>query len=78
MMLKELLLLIITHLWVSAATDYFYVFPDDLPDISCPVQCCATLSQYLQDNNGTLPVLSNVTYNFFLRNTLFSIKNGIN
>ena len=26
--------------------------------ISCPSQLCATLSQYLLDNNGTLPVVS--------------------
>ena len=46
----------------------FYVIPDDPTNISCPSQpyMCATLSQYLLDNNGTLPVLSNAGYHFLL------------
>ena len=41
----------------------FYVLPDNVSDINCPSQPCATLGQYLLDN-GSLPVLSNVEYHF--------------
>ena len=37
---------------------------DDSTTISCPSQPCTTLSRYLLDNNGTLPVGSNVEYHF--------------
>ena len=46
------------------ATQVFIVLPDDSTNVSCPSQPCATLSQYLLDNNGTLPVVSNVEYHF--------------
>ena len=42
----------------------FTVLPDDSTNVSCPSQRCATLSQYLLDNNGTLPIVSNVEYHF--------------
>ena len=42
----------------------FYVLPNNSSNVSCPSQPCATLSQYLLDNNGTLPVVSNVEYHF--------------
>ena len=42
----------------------FLVLPNNTSSISCPSQPCATLSQYLLDNNGTLPVVSNVEYHF--------------
>ena len=53
-----------TILNTSKSNDQFFVLPDDSADISCPSQPCATLSQYLLDNNGTLPVVSNVEYHF--------------
>ena len=49
---------------LATATTIFYVLPDDSTTDSCPSQLCATLSQYLLDNNGTLPVVSNVEYHF--------------
>ena len=39
-----------------------YVLPNSSSNESCSFQPCATLSQYLLDNNGTLPVVSNVEY----------------
>ena len=48
----------------AMTTTIFYVLPDDSTTVSCPSQPCATLSQYLLDNNGTLPVVSNVEYHF--------------
>ena len=53
------------QVWSSTATDIFYVLPTDNPgNLSFPFQSCATLNQYLLDNNGTLPVVSNVEYHF--------------
>ena len=50
---------------ISAATHrVYYVSPDNSTNTSCPFQPCATLSQYLLDNNGSLPVVSNVEYHF--------------
>ena len=50
---------------ISAVTQQiFYVSPDNSTDTSCLFQPCATLSQYLLDNNGSLPVVSNVEYHF--------------
>ena len=48
----------------TATQQLFYVSPDHLTNTSCPFQPCATLSQYLLDNNGSLPVVSNVEYHF--------------
>ena len=48
----------------TAAQQVFYVSPDNSTNTSCPFQPCATLSQYLLDNNGSLPVVSNVEYHF--------------
>ena len=45
------------------ATGILYVLPDNVSDVNCPSQPCATLGQYLLDN-GSLPVLSNVEYHF--------------
>ena len=45
------------------ATRILYVLPDNVSDVNCPSQPCATLCQYLLDN-GSLPVLSNVEYHF--------------
>ena len=39
------------------------VLPDNVSDVNCPSQPCATLGQYLLDN-GSLPVLSDVEYYF--------------
>ena len=50
--------------WVklSILTDILFILPDNPSNTSCPSQPCATLSQYSQDYNGTLPVVSNVEY----------------
>ena len=48
---------------ISTATEIFYVLPDNFTTVSCPSQPCATLSQYWL-HNGTLPVVSNVKYQF--------------
>ena len=45
------------------ATRILYVLPDNVSDVNCPSQPCATLGHYLLDN-GSLPVLSNVEYHF--------------
>ena len=47
---------------ISTASDIFYVLPNNSRNISCHPHQCATLNQYLLDNNGTLPVTSNVEY----------------
>ena len=52
------------EIYISTATEILYVLPDNSTDaISCPSQLCATLSQYLSEND-TLPVLSDVEYRF--------------
>ena len=48
---------------ICTATTVLYVLPDNVSDVNCPSQPCATLGQYLLDN-GSLPVLSNVEYHF--------------
>ena len=45
------------------ATKILYVLPDNVSDVNCPSQPCATLDQYFLDN-GSLPVKSNVEYYF--------------
>ena len=45
------------------ATEILYVLPDNVNDVNCPSQPCATLGEYLLDN-GSLPVLSDVQYYF--------------
>ena len=50
-------------IFISTATEIFYVLPDNSTNASCPSQPCATLSQYWL-HNGTLPVVSNVAYHF--------------
>ena len=60
----QLLILVIIRSRLSNATQTFIVLPDNPTNVSCPSQPCATLSQYLLDNNGTLPVVSNVEYHF--------------
>ena len=53
------------QVWISTATKILYVIPDDSTNAtSCLSYSCATLSQYLLDNNNTLPVISNVHYYF--------------
>ena len=59
----QVVLLVITQIWISTATEILYVSPDNSTNDSCSSQPCATLSQYLFDN-GTLPVVSNVEYHF--------------
>jgi len=59
------ILLIIFKVWLSKAAKVFNVLPNDnATTVSCPFQPCATLRQYLMNNNGTLPVVSNVEYHF--------------
>ena len=50
---------------ISACTaiKILYVLPDNVSDVNCPSQPCATLDQYLLDN-GSLSVLSDVEYYF--------------
>ena len=56
---------ILTSMSATAHHDQvFYVLPDNSTKTSCSLQPCATLSQYLLDNNGSLPVVSNVEYHF--------------
>ena len=58
------LLSIIYVISTCAATEILYVLPDSVSDVDCPSQPCATLGQYLLDNDGSLPVLSDVEYHF--------------
>ena len=46
------------------ATKVLYVLPDNVSDVNCPSQPCVTLGQYLLDNDGSLPVVSDVEYRF--------------
>ena len=63
--LTQVLLLVTILVSASTATHkIFYVLPDNSTNASCLFQPCATLSQYLLDNNGSLPVVSNVEYHF--------------
>ena len=56
---------VVSQIKFFAATSVFYVSPDNAYyNIHCLLQSCATLRQYLLDNNGTLPVVSNVEYYF--------------
>ena len=59
----SLLVLVLTSK-STTAHQIFYVLPDNSTNASCLFQPCATLSQYLLDNNGSLPVVSNVDYHF--------------
>ena len=45
------------------ATKILFVLPDNVSDVNCSSQPCATLGQSLLDN-GSLPVLSDVEYYF--------------
>ena len=60
---KILLILVLTQICSSTATEILYVSPDNSTNASCPSQPCATLSQYLLDDS-TLPAVSNVEYHF--------------
>ena len=60
-------MLLLTVILISTSIgikEVFYVSPDNSTNTSCSFQPCATLSQYLLDNNGSLPVVSNVEYHF--------------
>ena len=57
------LLSIVHVISTCTATKILYVLPDNVSDVNCPSQPCATLGQYLLDN-GSLPVLSDVEYRF--------------
>ena len=62
-----ILFLFLVTIFISVPTvaqRIFYVSPDNSTNTSCPFQPCATLSQSLLDNNGSLPVVSNVEYHF--------------
>ena len=63
------------------ATEILYVLPDNVSDVNCPSQPCATLGQYLLDN-GSLPVLSDVEYHFlpgeYHINNNIDIREGFN
>ena len=53
----------VTSTSTCTATTILYVLPDNVSDVNCPSQPCATLGQYLLDN-GSLPVLSDAEYYF--------------
>ena len=59
----QLVTLLVIQTCTPMATKILYVIPDNSTNASCPVQPCATLSEYVLDN-GTLPVVSNVQYYF--------------
>ena len=61
----ECLYIFIVHVMSTCtATKILYVLPDNVSDVNCPSQPCATLGQYLMENNGSLPFLSDVEYHF--------------
>ena len=61
----QLFALVAVHVWISTATKILYVVPDNSTyATSCKFYSCATLSEYLLENNNTLPVVSNVQYYF--------------
>ena len=64
MQVKFRLIFIVHVISTCTATKILYVLPDNVSDVNCPSQPCATLGQYLLDNNGSLPVLSDVEYYF--------------
>ena len=68
LLMMELIQVLLLQLFSVYAASYqvFYVLPDNSTNASCSTQSCATLSQYYSDNNGSLPVLSNVEYHFLL------------
>ena len=59
--MKFFVLLILQLIRISLSTKILHVLPDNLPNESCPLQPCATLSQYML-KNGTLSIASNVEY----------------
>ena len=61
---EVLLFVVVLISTCTANVQVFYVLPDNSTNASCPFQPCATLNQYLLDNNGSLPVVSNVEYRF--------------
>ena len=61
---QVLLLTVILVSMSMASKEVFYVLPYNSTNTNCSLQPCATLGQYLLDNNGTLPVVSNVEYHF--------------
>ena len=60
--MAEMCGLVFLQIWAVCANNVIYVLPDNSLNTSCPSEPCATLSQYLLENNGTLPVVSNVEY----------------
>ena len=48
----------------SYATKIYYVMPNDSTNTSCPSQPCDTFSHYLQQNDNSMPTISNVEYRF--------------
>ena len=61
----QVLLFVVILTSISIAShQIFYVLPDNSTNVGDLFQPCATLSQYLLDNNGSLPVVSNVEYHF--------------
>ena len=61
--MKYLFIFTVHVISTCTATKILYVLPDNVSDVNCPSQPCATLGQYLLDN-GSLPVLSDVKYYF--------------
>ena len=63
-LIEAFLFIAVLPLISTTTHQVFYVSPDNSTNTSCSFQPCATLSQYLLDNNGSLPVVSNVEYHF--------------
>ena len=61
--MNYLLIFIVHVISTCTATKILNVLPNNVSDVNCPSQPCATLGQYLLDN-GSLPVLSDVEYHF--------------
>jgi len=55
-------LVVLIQIWVTCAGNVIYILPDNPSNTNCSSQPCATLSQYFLDNNGTVPVVSNIEY----------------
>lgn len=56
--------LVASFFWASTAYKIFYVLPNNSTDNICATQHCATLSEHLINNGGSIPTIINVEYRF--------------
>ena len=54
----RLLFLVISHIWLTTATDTLYIIPENSTATNCPSQPCATLSGYVL-NSSLISFVSN-------------------